>query len=318
VAPDSKSVTNAKDLLPHDPLPHDSLLHHAPLFKLFALLTLLLATALLLIGGVAPAYASAHARVHRREAAPRVCHTRGHHPRPRACLRSIDLRGAHTTDGVRGAADGVRGVRHARKRKSKAGARSLTQEHTVGRNTERTTPTAAQAQAAKAATIASVLATPCTNTEVTPTPQNIEAVTSATLCLINQERARNGELPLQESAQLAHAAVEHSEEMVSKDYFAHVAPDGSTPLQRVEATGYIPNHEVGYTIGENIAWGTLQLSTPAAIVAAWIASPEHLANILDPSYKETGLGVVAAVPPSLSQGQPGAIYSQVFGVIVYG
>ena len=44
-------------------------------------------------------------------------------------------------------------------------------------------------------------------------------------------------------------------------------------------------------IGENLAWGTLQLSTPQAIVAAWIASPGHLANILEAQYRETGIGV---------------------------
>ena len=47
-----------------------------------------------------------------------------------------------------------------------------------------------------------------------------------------------------------------------------------------------------------------------------IASPEHIANILDASYRDTGLGVVAAAPASLAQGQSGATYSQEFGVIV--
>jgi uncharacterized protein YkwD len=87
-------------------------------------------------------------------------------------------------------------------------------------------------------------------------------------------------------------------------------------VERVQEAGYIPSPQVGYTIGENIAWGTLQLSTPSAIVAAWIASPEHLANILYSPYRDTAIGVVAAVPASLGEGQPGAVYSQDFGVIV--
>jgi uncharacterized protein YkwD len=161
-----------------------------------------------------------------------------------------------------------------------------------------------------------VLASPCANTELTPEPGNLEAIDAATLCLVNQERARNGELPLQLNAQLAQAAQGHSEEMVSEDYFAHVAPSGLTPVQRVVATGYVPSSEVGYTLGENIAWGTLQLSTPSAIVAAWIASPEHLANILFSSYRDTAIGVAPAAPASLAEGQPGAVYSQEFGVIV--
>jgi uncharacterized protein YkwD len=166
-----------------------------------------------------------------------------------------------------------------------------------------------------ASTIAAVLDTPCQNTELTPEAANLEQIRAATLCLVNQERARENELPLQPNARLEQSSQRHSEEMVAEDYFAHIAPNGETPLQRIEATGYIPNSQVGYTIGENIAWGTLYLATPSAIVAAWIASPEHLANILNAEYRDTAMGVDPAAPPSLSEGEPGAVYTQEFGVI---
>jgi uncharacterized protein YkwD len=166
-----------------------------------------------------------------------------------------------------------------------------------------------------AATIASVLATPCQGTELMPEAANLAQIEAATVCLVNQERARNNELPLQPSAQLAQSSQMHSEGMVSEDYFSHIAPNGETPLQRIQATGYIPNAQVGYAIGENIAWGTLSLATPSAIVTAWIASPEHLANILDSEYRDTAVGVDPAVPGSLAEGQPGAVYTQEFGVI---
>jgi uncharacterized protein YkwD len=169
--------------------------------------------------------------------------------------------------------------------------------------------------AAAAGTIASVLATPCQNTELVPESANLEQVEAATVCLVNQVRARNDELPLQPDAQLTQVAQAHSEDMVSKDYFAHTAPDGETQLERVEKSGYIPGPQAGYTIGENIAWGTLSFATASSIVAAWVASPEHLANILNAKYRDTGMGVVAAAPPSLADGQSGAIYSQEFGVI---
>ncbi len=161
-----------------------------------------------------------------------------------------------------------------------------------------------------------MLATPCQNTELSPAPGNLMEISGATLCLVNQERARNGELPLQVSGQLEEAAQGHSEEMVSENYFAHIAPSGLTPVGRVQDTGYIPNSQAGYTLGENIAWGTLQLSTPSSIVAAWIASPEHLANILYSPYRDTAIGVAPAAPAALAQGQPGAVYTQEFGVIV--
>ncbi|MGH2902776.1 MAG: CAP domain-containing protein [Solirubrobacteraceae bacterium] len=168
-----------------------------------------------------------------------------------------------------------------------------------------------------ASIVASVLATPCQNTELAPEPDNIEAIDTATLCLVDQERARNGELPLRPNAKLERAAQGHSEEMVSDDYFAHVAPSGLTPVGRIEATGYVPDAKVGYTLGENIAWGTLQLSTPSAIVAAWIASPEHLANILYSPYVDTAIGVAPEAPAALAEGEAGAVYSQEFGVIVH-
>ena len=166
-----------------------------------------------------------------------------------------------------------------------------------------------------AATIAKVLGATCENTELMPEASNLEAIEQSTLCLVNQERARDGELPLRLNADLGQAAEGHSAEMVAQDYFGHVSPGGETPLGRIEASGYIPNSEVGYTLGENIAWGTLYLATPKAIVAAWIASPEHEANILNAAYTETGLGVAPQAPASLAEGQPGAIYSQEFGVI---
>ncbi len=167
-----------------------------------------------------------------------------------------------------------------------------------------------------AATIAAVLATPCQNTELTPEAGNIALVRAAVLCLINRKRAENGEGPLLANAQLEQAAEGHAQELIADDYFAHVSPSGETPVDRIRDTGYIPSASDGYVIGENLAWGTYQLSTPQAIVAAWIASPGHLANILEAQYRETGIAITPAVPESLAAGAPGATYAQEFGVII--
>ncbi len=116
-------------------------------------------------------------------------------------------------------------------------------------------------------------------------------------------------MPLAINGDLEQAAESHSREMVSADYFQHVSPSGQTPADRIRSSGYIPGPMDGYAIGENLAWGTLGLSTPQAIVQAWIASPEHLANILEGQYRDTGIGVVASVPAALAEGQPGATYT---------
>lgn len=175
---------------------------------------------------------------------------------------------------------------------------------------------AAEASASKAAALAKVLATPCQNTQLTPEAANLAVVRAAVLCLINTERAQNGKEPLIPDPRLEQAAESHGKEMLSVDYFDHVSPSGLTPVQRIRATGYIPSSEVGYVIGENLAWGTLTLATPQAIVSAWIASPEHLANILEGKYRDTGIDVEPEVPESLAEGVAGALYTQEFGVIV--
>jgi len=166
-----------------------------------------------------------------------------------------------------------------------------------------------------AATLARVLATPCQNAQMTPEAGNLQLARAAVLCLINRERALHGEQPLVPDARLEAASESHTEDMIATDYFDHVSPSGSTPVDRVRAAGYIPNSTVDYVIGENLAWGTLSLSTPQAIVSAWIASPGHLANILESHYIDTGIAIAPQVPASLADGASGATYAQEFGVI---
>jgi uncharacterized protein YkwD len=155
----------------------------------------------------------------------------------------------------------------------------------------------------------------CAHTQLTPTAQNIKLIRAATLCLINRERVTHGERPLRANARLRRAAQAHTDSMAFSDYFEHVGPAGQTPLARMRDAGYISSR-AGYEVGENIAWGTLSLSTPRAIVATWMASPGHRANILDPRYRETGIGVSPHPPAALAHGQAGAIYTQDFGVII--
>jgi uncharacterized protein YkwD len=156
----------------------------------------------------------------------------------------------------------------------------------------------------------------CPGANLTPKPGNVESVVAATLCLINGERSRFGEPALIEDARLASAASGHSRDMDARDYFEHVSPGGQTLLMRVRASGFIPGGNVGYTLGENIAWGTLWLASPHAIVKAWMDSPGHRANILNRSYRYTGIGVDTDLPHALSGGRDGGMYTQDFGTIL--
>jgi uncharacterized protein YkwD len=197
--------------------------------------------------------------------------------------------------------------------------------HAKTLRTKRTEPATPEATSAAsqpafaertAATIAAVLATPCANTELTPEAGNIPLVRAAVLCLINRKRAENDESPLITSPDLERAAESHCEELIADDYFAHVSPSGETPVDRIRDTGYIPGPNDGYVIGENLAWGTYQLSTAQSIASAWFASPGHLANILEAQYQETGIAITPAVPESLAPEATGATYAQEFGVIL--
>jgi uncharacterized protein YkwD len=155
----------------------------------------------------------------------------------------------------------------------------------------------------------------CPNADLEPNAANLDLVDAATLCLVNRERAGQGESPLRVDAALACSAQRHSDAMAAGDYFEHVGPSGDTPVDRMRACGYRLSSSVGYEAGENIAWGTLWLATPRSIVSAWMASPGHRANILDARYRDTGIGVSAHPLSSLAHGQRGAMYTQDFGVI---
>jgi uncharacterized protein YkwD len=103
---------------------------------------------------------------------------------------------------------------------------------------------------------------------------------SALLGEMNRVRLANGLAPLRSDPHLERAAVAHTREMLASDTFAHGA-FGSRMLQ----------FNVSFsTAGENLAWATGPLASPHGIVAAWLASPDHRANLLRPSFRRIGLG----------------------------
>jgi uncharacterized protein YkwD len=123
--------------------------------------------------------------------------------------------------------------------------------------------------------------------------------TARVLELTNIERQNAGLAPLALNPQLSDAALSYSEVLASGTCFEH-------------SCGAVPNFadrlgQVGYTgwaaIAENIAAG---YPTPEAVVAGWMASPGHRANILEPSYTEIGVGMVTG-------GSYGTYWTEEFG-----
>lgn len=66
-------------------------------------------------------------------------------------------------------------------------------------------------------------------------------------------------------------------------------------MDRILGAGYAKKND-GWTLGENLAWGSYQLATPRSIVRSWMHSPGHRANILSADFHEIGVGVVVGAP----------------------
>jgi uncharacterized protein YkwD len=138
------------------------------------------------------------------------------------------------------------------------------------------------------------------------------ALDHAVLGRINAFRARHGLRRLRLSHQLEAAASQHSREMVSDGYFAHDSADGTSWYTRISRY-YPPGSYAHWCIGENIVWASPRLS-PAGALRAWIASPEHLRNLLDPRWRQIGVSVVhASSAPGVYGHRPVTVVTADFG-----
>lgn len=100
---------------------------------------------------------------------------------------------------------------------------------------------------------------------------------------VNAHRAALGLATLEWDPAIAAVAQAHSEDMVARGFFSHTNPDGESPFDRLAAAG------IAYSAaGENIAYG---FPTPASVLAAWLGSDGHRANIENASYTHHGVGL---------------------------
>jgi len=150
----------------------------------------------------------------------------------------------------------------------------------------------------------------CENSGARPDGASQAQLEAATVCLLNDARARNGLGRLGTNNRLSAAADAHSRDMVRKRYFAHTSRSGKDVVDRLNNTGYIPG-ATSWTVGENIAWGSGARSTPRSIVSAWMHSPGHRHNILSRRFREIGIGVKFDTP--VGSYSTGATYTTTFG-----
>ena len=130
--------------------------------------------------------------------------------------------------------------------------------------------------------------------------------TQELLNFTNQKRVENGLESLSNNSQLSDAASKKADDMFAKNYWAHNAPDGTTPWVFIKASGYSYVYA-----GENLARG---FNSASDVVNAWMASPNHRANILSSNFKDVGF----AVKSGTLNGEQTFLVVQEFGSKNYG
>lgn len=141
----------------------------------------------------------------------------------------------------------------------------------------------------------------------TPPPTPASDFEGQVLTLVNQARAQArtcgtqsfaATTPLAANDALRTAAHNHSQDMAVRNFFDHTNPDGVTFDQRITNAGYSWR-----AAAENIAAGA---STPQDVVAGWLKSSGHCANIMNPIYNDLGVGYYRG-------GSAGHYWTQDFG-----
>lgn len=132
--------------------------------------------------------------------------------------------------------------------------------------------------------------TPTATPTPTPSPTASRATAPPSLerqlvDLVNAERAKAGCAPLRIDPRLHGAAQKHADDMVARNFFDHVNPDGVHPDARITAAGYRWSQW-----GENLDRGT---TNPSAVVSHWMDGGIHQSNLLDCGFKDVGVGVSA-------------------------
>ncbi len=114
------------------------------------------------------------------------------------------------------------------------------------------------------------------------TDRVVRAIISHVLSIINKQRTQAGLLGLRLHSRLTAAAQAHSKDMAWCNFLSHIGSDGSSFAERIRRHGYSFSAS-----GENVAFG---FTSAQQVVQGWMNSPGHRANILNPKYKDIGIG----------------------------
>jgi uncharacterized protein YkwD len=113
--------------------------------------------------------------------------------------------------------------------------------------------------------------------------RDLDRARAEVLARVNAARKPAGLAPLRSNSQLDQAAQRHAEDMLGRGYFAHEDREGKTVRERARAAGYDWRN-----IGENLAENQFSVDE---VMDSWLRSPSHRHNILNPDFRELGVGL---------------------------
>jgi uncharacterized protein YkwD len=122
-------------------------------------------------------------------------------------------------------------------------------------------------------------------TPVNTTKKEDDKFEQQVLELINKERAKYGLSAVKYSGVLDNAAEKHAQHMSVVGKMAHDGIGDGDPGERIRAEGFRNSW------GENVATGQ---TSAAQVVREWMNSPDHRRNILDPNFRQMGVGYVTS------------------------
>ena len=163
-----------------------------------------------------------------------------------------------------------------------------------------------------AALVAVAVAPSSSSARLGGTQSRAAGVQVALLAQINSFRAAHGLTRLRISGRLTAAAGAHSAQMARLGYFSHDSANGQSFAQRL-ARVYPSRGFRVWTVGENLVWGGPDIGAARAFPLR-LASPPHRANLLNPRWREIGLGAVHSTSaPGVYGGRAATVVTADFG-----
>ena len=148
----------------------------------------------------------------------------------------------------------------------------------------------------------------CRAAEAPAAELSAKALRRSFTCVINKERSSRERHELEENASLKRVAKRHAERMVADECLGHTCP-GERPLeQRVRRSGY-PDGADRWRFASNTGCA----DSAKAMLRSWLHSEFHRENVLDPRFRDLGVGVERTAPESQGCESDFATFAVVFG-----